>query len=59
MKPEPLGQSQWVDIILPPAPQSDAWLWWLLVAVVVFIIGSVALFLWQRRPEQIARRKIR
>jgi len=57
MAKETLIEKQWVDIIAPPAPESDALVWWLLVIILGIFICAI-IYWWQKQPSQTARRKI-
>ena len=54
-----LISQQWVDIVALPPPDSDSLITWLLVIGLSLVVGSLLIYLWQRRPVQIARRKLK
>jgi hypothetical protein len=49
--PDKLADTQWVDIVTTPPPQSDILLWWLFGIAIVFVI-IIGLLIWYRRPRQ-------
>jgi len=54
-----LAQQQWVDIVVPAAPESDLYLWLLLAGLCSAVITSLAWWFWYRRPRQRLHRCIR
>ena len=54
-----LIENQWVDIVIPTAPDSQLLLWWSLVFVLLMVVSFGVYFIWQRQPRQQLRRNMR
>ena len=58
MKQDLLDNQPWVDIITPPPPESHLLLVVTVIILLVIISSLLIAYFWQKRPAQIARRKI-
>jgi hypothetical protein len=54
-----LIDKQWVDIVLPLAPESNLLFWSIVIAALVMLAVTVALTIWYRQPRQRLLRRIR
>ena len=54
-----LISKQWVDIVALPPPDSDSLITWLTIISLSLVVSSLLIYLWRRRPVQIARRELK
>jgi hypothetical protein len=59
MNQDLINNQQWVDIITPPPPESHLLLAWSAILTLAIILLLALAYFWQKRPVQIARRRIR
>ncbi len=54
-----LIDTQWVDIVLPLAPESNLLFWFIVIVALVMLAFTLVLTIWYRQPRQRLLRRIR
>ncbi len=54
-----LIENQWVDIVMPPAPDDQVLVSWSMAMGLLFVLSFAAYLFWQRQPRQRLKRKIK